>query len=141
MKKWLYHGKIFFYLLRLKMFYFQIFDFPSLLKQSVIKWSESHSVMSDCLQPHGLHSPWNSSHQNTGVGSLSLLQGIFPTQEFYQGLLHCRQILYQLSSQGSPWTINVMMSWWTLKPHIYSYKTIVCVCVLVTQLCPTFVTQ
>ena len=36
---------------------------------------ESHSVMSDSLQPHGLHSPWNSPGQNTGVGSLSLLQG------------------------------------------------------------------
>ena len=39
---------------------------------------------------------------NTGVGSLSLLQGIFLTQELNQGLLHCRQILYQLSYQGSP---------------------------------------
>jgi len=39
---------------------------------------------------------------NTGVGSLSLLQWIFPTQEFNQGLLKCRQILYQLSYQGSP---------------------------------------
>ena len=36
--------------------------------------------MSDSLQPHGLYSPWNSPGQNTGVGSLSLLQGIFPTQ-------------------------------------------------------------
>ena len=40
--------------------------------------------------------------KNTGVGSLSLLQRIFPTQELNQGLLHCRQILYQLSYQGSP---------------------------------------
>ena len=40
--------------------------------------------------------------KNTGVGSLSLLQGIFATQELNQGLLHCRQILYQLSYQGSP---------------------------------------
>ena len=40
--------------------------------------------------------------KNTGVGSLSLLQRIFPTQESNQGLLHCRQILYQLSHQGSP---------------------------------------
>ena len=40
--------------------------------------------------------------KNTGVGSLSLLQGIFPTQESNQGLLHCRWILYQLSCQGSP---------------------------------------
>jgi len=34
--------------------------------------------------------------QNTGVGSLSLLQQIFLTQELNQGLLHCTQILYQL---------------------------------------------
>ena len=43
------------------------------------KESESRSVVSDSLQPHGLYSPWNSPGQNTGVGSLSLLQGIFPT--------------------------------------------------------------
>ena len=41
--------------------------------------SESHSVVPDSLQPHGLHSPWNSPGQNTGAGSLSLLQGISPT--------------------------------------------------------------
>ena len=40
--------------------------------------------------------------KNTGVGSLSLLQGDFPTQESNQGLLHCRRILYQLSHQGNP---------------------------------------
>ena len=58
--------------------------------------------MSNSLRAHGLYSPWNSPGQNTGVGSLSLLQGIFPIQESNQGLLHCRQILYQLSHQGSP---------------------------------------
>ena len=42
--------------------------------------SESHSVVSDSLWPHGLYSPWNSPGQNTGVSSCSLLQGIFPTQ-------------------------------------------------------------
>ena len=42
--------------------------------------SGSRSVMYDSLQPHGLHSPWNSPGQNTGVGSLSLPHGIFPTQ-------------------------------------------------------------
>ena len=42
--------------------------------------SESHSVVSNSLWPHGLYSPWNSPGQNTGVGSHSLLQGIFPTQ-------------------------------------------------------------
>ena len=45
------------------------------------KWeSESCSVMSDSLRPHGLYSSWSSPGQNTGVGSLSLLQGIFLTQ-------------------------------------------------------------
>ena len=53
--------------------------------------------MSDSLQPHGLYTPWNSPGQNTGVGSLSLLQGIFQTQESNWDLLHCRLILYQLS--------------------------------------------
>jgi len=56
--------------------------------------------MFDSLQPHGLYSPWNSPGQNSGVGSLSLLQGIFPTQGSNPGLLHCRRILYQLSYQG-----------------------------------------
>ena len=106
--------------------------------------TESHSVMSNSLRPHGLFSPWNSPGQNTGVGCLSfllpnldysnpgieprshtlqadslpaepqgkpkdtgvgswsLLQWIFPTQESNQGLLHCKQILYQVIYQGSP---------------------------------------
>ena len=45
---------------------------------------------------------WNSPGQDTGVGSLSLLQRIFPTQGLNPGLLHCRQILYQLRHKGSP---------------------------------------
>ena len=53
-----------------------------------------------------LYSPWNSPGQNTGVGSLSLLQGLFPTQESNPGLLHCRQILYQLSHKGTPRTLE-----------------------------------
>ena len=51
--------------------------------------------------PWSIH-PWNSLGQNTGVGSCPLLQGIFPTQGSNPGLPHCRQILYQLSHQGSP---------------------------------------
>ena len=53
------------------------------------------------LRSHRLYSLWNSPGQNTGVGNCSLLQGIFPTQGSNPGLLHCRQILYQLSYQGS----------------------------------------
>ena len=45
--------------------------------------------------------PWNSLAQNTRMGSLSLLWGIFPTQELNPGLPHCRRILYQLSHKGS----------------------------------------
>ena len=63
---------------------------------------ERHSVVSDSSEPHGLYNPWNSPGQNTGVGSLSLLQGIFPTQGSNPGLLHYRRILYQLSHKGSP---------------------------------------
>ena len=58
--------------------------------------------MSSYLRSHGLYSPWNSPGQNIGAGSLSLPQGIFSTQGLNPGLLHYRQILYQLSQQGSP---------------------------------------
>ena len=63
----------------------------------LIRVSESRSVVSDSLRPCRLYSPWNSPGQNTGVGSLSLLQGIFPTQGSNPGLPHCRWSLYQLS--------------------------------------------
>ena len=69
--------------------------------------SESHPVMSNCLWPHGLYSPWNSPGQNTGVGRLSLLQGIFPTLGTSNPCLpHCRQILYQLSHTESKRTLE-----------------------------------
>ena len=67
----------------------------------VVKVKVAQSCLT--LRPHGLYSPRNSPGQNTGVGSLSLLQRIFPTQESNQGLWHCRLILYQLSYQGSPY--------------------------------------
>ena len=63
--------------------------------------SESRSVVSDSLRLHELYSPWNSPGQNTGIGSHSLLRGIFPTQGSNLGVPHCRQILYQLSHKGS----------------------------------------
>ena len=52
----------------------------------------------DCV----CQAPWNSPGKNTGVGSHSLLQGIFSTQGWKPGLLHCRWILYHLTHQGSP---------------------------------------
>ena len=72
------------------------------LGKSLYSKSESRSTVSNCLWPHGLYSPWSSPGQNPGVGRLSLLQGIFPTQGWNPGLPHCRWILYQLSHKGSP---------------------------------------
>ena len=61
-------------------------------------WSFSFSII-----PSKEHcSPWNSPGHNTGVGSLSLLQGISPTQGLNPGPPHYRWILYQLSHKGSP---------------------------------------
>ena len=76
---------------------------------------KGHSVVSDFFQPHGLYSPRNSPGQNTGMGSRSLLQGIFPTQGSKPGLPHCRQILYQLNHQGSPkYILSVPRGIWDL---------------------------
>ena len=55
----------------------------------------------DCCPP-GSACPRDSPGKNTGVGCCALLQGIFPTEGWKPGLLHCRQILYHLSHQGSP---------------------------------------
>ena len=79
---------------------FSMFSF--LRTASKVKQSANRSVVSDSLQPRGLYSPWDSPDQNTGVGSLSLLQEIFPTQGANTGLPHCRLIVYHLSHQGSP---------------------------------------
>ena len=66
------------------------------------EWVKVAQLCLTYLRPHGLYRPWNSPGQNTGVGSLFLLQGIFPIQGLNPGLPHCRQILYQLSHKGSP---------------------------------------
>ena len=54
------------------------------------------------LQVDSLLAEPQEKTKNTRMGSLPLLQGIFPTQESNRGPLHCRQILYQLSHEGSP---------------------------------------
>ena len=84
--------------------------------------SVSYSVGSDPLQFHGLQPtrllcPWNSPGKNTGVGSHSLLQGIFLTQGLNVGLPHCRQILYHLSNQGSPQRGKKAMCLFSLVSH------------------------
>ena len=141
--------------------------------------SANQSVMSNSLWPHGLYSPWNSLGQNTGVSSLSFLQGIFPTQgsnsesptlqadplpaepqgkpkntrvgnlsllqwifptqELNQGLLHCRQIIYQLSYQGS------VFKFWKRIPSVTSSEifspklwVVFSFCLLLPLLCKSF---
>ena len=66
-----------------------------------MKWKWKLLSLFNSLRPHGLYSPWNSPGQNTGVGSLSLLQ-IFPTQGSNSGLPYCRRILYQQSHKVNP---------------------------------------
>ena len=65
----------------------------------VVKWKSLSHVQLFATPCN--NSPWNCPGQNTGVGSRSLLQGIFSTQGLNPGLPHCRRILYQLSHQGS----------------------------------------
>ena len=75
------------------------FDIYEVKWRSEVKWKLlTHARF---LQPHGLYSPWNSPGQNTEMGSLSLLQGIFPTQGSIPGLTHCRWILCQFSHKIS----------------------------------------
>ena len=62
------------------------------------------------LQANSLPAEPQGKPKNTGVGRLSLLQRIFPTQESNQGVLHCRCILYQLSYQGSP-LVEIMIKY------------------------------
>ena len=68
----------------------------------LVKVAQSCPTLFDVMVPARHLCPWNPPGKNTRVGSLSLLQGIFPTQGLNPGLPHCRWILYQLSHQGSP---------------------------------------
>ena len=79
--------------------------------------SESHSAVSDSVicDPMDYADP---TGQNIGVGSHSLLQGIFPTQGLNPGLLNCRWILHRLSHQGSPFvTLSCDKSYLNVVSH------------------------
>ena len=99
--KWLVFPPLWFH--KLQCAFFCLLHSCQLFTSGVADWSrlvpsnESCSVVSHSLQTRGLHSPRNSPGQNTGVGSCSLLQGIFSTQRSNPGLLYYRWILYQLN--------------------------------------------
>ena len=80
---------------------------------------------SPTLRVHSLPSETPGKPKNTGVGSLSTLQGIFPTQELNWGLLHCRWILYQLSYQGSPIKTRVLCKYTFQQPQLWT-GTLIC---------------
>ena len=61
----------------------------------------------------GSSGPWDSPGKNIGVGSHSLLQGVFLTQGLNLGLLHGKWILYPLSHQGSPFEVYQSDTWQT----------------------------
>ena len=83
-------------------------------------WSHYHYVqvlvsqfcwaLCDSCSPPGSSVQGHSPGKNIGVGCHARLQGIFPTQESNPGLLSCRQILYSLSHQGSPYVINAAVA-------------------------------
>ena len=89
-----------------KVLIFLLFEKFESSKFIVLSISESHSAMSNSF------SPWNSAGKSNGVGSLPLLQRMFPTQESNSGLPHCRQILYQLSQKGGPRILE-----WVVYPY------------------------
>ena len=80
---------------------------PRILEWVAFPFSRGSSQHRDqtqvsCIAGDSLLAEPQGKPKNTGMGSLSLLQRIFPTQESNWGLLHCRWILYQLSYHGSP---------------------------------------
>ena len=79
-------------------------------------------LRSPTLQVDSLPAEPQGKPENTGVGSLSLLQQIFPTQESNQVLLHCRQILYYLNHEGSLkiWEVNIKI----FSPHMFNVSYI-----------------
>ena len=101
---------------------------PSSLKWSEVKWKSLSHVWLFATP----WTVWNSPGQNTWLGSLSLLQGIFPTQGLNPHLPHCRQNLYQLSHKGSPrilpaiWRVKEELSvnWWLIlvNKSVYGVK-------------------
>ena len=115
----------------------QIYKSTNVLEKWKVK--VNRSFVSNSWQPHGLYSPWTSLGQNTGVGSLSLIQGIFPTQGLNPGLLHFRQMLYHLRHQPvNSYIITVEVI--HFGPYYCYLKFLILSCYLCIWLCWVFIT-
>ena len=98
---------------------------------------------SPSLQADSLLSELPGKPKNTGIGSLSLLQGIFLTQGWNRGPLHCRWILYQLNYLGYMHIYHWITVLYTYI-HIYIYVCVcvcVCICLKLVQLCKSTILQ
>ena len=96
---------------------------PRVFKYSPFKvYTIWYSVVTEAIGPGRLCS-WNSPGKNTGVGSHSLLQGIFPIQGSNPGLLHYRQILYSLSHQGSLSLLGRIPRWHSCKEPACQWRS------------------
>ena len=100
-----------------------------ILQARILEWvafpfsresSQGIEPRSPALQVDSLPAEPQGKSKKTGVGSLPLLQRIFLTQELNWGLLHCRQILYQLSYQGCKWPFFLYPLWSLL--HTGGYR-------------------
>ena len=105
--------------------YGRYIDFPQIIKTTLSCCCVNHSVMSDSLRPHGLQPtrllrPWDFSGKDTGVGCHVLLQGIFLTQGQNPGLLHCRRILYHMSTREA----HIIQQFHFWKFHLKRTKTL-----------------
>ena len=99
------------------------FPVPGILQARILKWVAMLSsrrifpTQVSLLQADSLSSEPPGKSKNTGVGSLSLLQGTFLIQESNRGLLHCRLFIYQPSHQGSPLVTSFSLSiLWSVTP-------------------------
>ena len=79
--------------------------------------AQSCLTLCDLMEPTRLLCPWDSLGKNTASGSHALLLGIFPTQGSNPGISHCKQILYHVSHQGSPYKCSSVMSWIGVQHH------------------------
>ena len=108
--------------------YHGVYTVHGILQARILEWvafpfsRESSQLRSPTVQADSLSAEPQGKPKSTGLGSLFLLQRIFPTQESNWCLLHCRRILYQLSYQGSP-VINHNGKGYFKKYNLYKYIT------------------